>query len=181
LSYWRCSRGGGGLGLSLIIAIAHVTAAILLSALARVSCFRPALRALGVANGSGVSDTTGLPTKLGPDKNVAWKLELPFSRSSPIVVGDSVFVTSFEDEKLLTFRIESETGNIVWRKEIVRPRAADIFESNDPASPGPVSDGRNVYVFFADLGLVSYARDGTERWRTPRHDLCFWEITLITK
>ena len=28
---------------------------------------------------------------------------MSFSHSSPIVVGERVFVTSFEDEKLLTF------------------------------------------------------------------------------
>jgi outer membrane protein assembly factor BamB len=38
---------------------------------------------------------------------------------------------------------------------------------NGPASPTPVSDGRNVYVFFYDFGLVSYAPDGNELWRLP--------------
>ncbi|MGI8423372.1 MAG: PQQ-binding-like beta-propeller repeat protein, partial [Chloroflexota bacterium] len=35
------------------------------------------------------------------------------------------------------------------------------------ASPSPASDGTNVYVFFAELGLISYTADGQERWRLP--------------
>src|SRR5438128_480036 len=38
---------------------------------------------------------------------------------------------------------------------------------NDPASPTPVTDGSNVYVFFAGYGLLSYDADGKERWRLP--------------
>jgi outer membrane protein assembly factor BamB len=119
-------------------------------------------------NGSGVSSSTGLPVEFGPGKNVVWKVELPFSYSSPIVVGDRVFVTGFEDEKLLTFCLDRETGKILWQRGIVRERAAKITPSNGPATPTPVSDGEeNVYVFFPDLGLISYAADGKERWRQP--------------
>ncbi len=30
-----------------------------------------------------------------------------------------------------------------------------------------MSDGKNVYVFFQDFGLVSYDENGTERWKMP--------------
>ncbi len=49
-------------------------------------------------NGSGVSDTTGLPVEFGPGKNVVWKVTLPFSHSSPIVVGERVVVTYMNRE-----------------------------------------------------------------------------------
>lgn len=42
-----------------------------------------------------------------------------------------------------------------------------IYKANDGASPSPVSDGKNVFVFFAELGLISYGPDGKERWRVP--------------
>ncbi len=38
---------------------------------------------------------------------------------------------------------------------------------NSPASPSPVTDGTNVYVFFQEFGLVSYDGAGKERWRLP--------------
>ena len=40
-------------------------------------------------------------------------------------------------------------------------------ETNSPASPSPVTDGSNVYVFFGDFGLLSYDAAGEERWRLP--------------
>ena len=39
--------------------------------------------------------------------------------------------------------------------------------TNSPASPTPVSDGKNVYVFFGDYGLICYGVDGDERWKMP--------------
>ncbi|MGH9671692.1 MAG: PQQ-binding-like beta-propeller repeat protein, partial [Bryobacteraceae bacterium] len=36
-----------------------------------------------------------------------------------------------------------------------------------PASATPASDGRNVYAFFGDFGLISFGPDGNERWRLP--------------
>jgi outer membrane protein assembly factor BamB len=38
---------------------------------------------------------------------------------------------------------------------------------NSPASPSVATDGRNIFVFFADYGLLSYTADGKERWRRP--------------
>jgi hypothetical protein len=36
---------------------------------------------------------------------------------------------------------------------------------NDAASPSPVTDGRSLYAFFPDYGLVSYDLDGKDRWK----------------
>jgi len=118
-------------------------------------------------NGSGVAETTGLPVEFGLGKNVEWRTEAPFSRSSPIVAGGRVYLTAYEGEKLLTFCLDRRTGRIEWRREILRARPARIYKANDPASPSPASDGTNVYAFFGDFGLVSYGPDGNERWRLP--------------
>src|SRR5260370_10451611 len=40
-------------------------------------------------------------------------------------------------------------------------------KTNSPASPTPVSVGRNVYVFFGDYGIICYGVDGDERWEAP--------------
>ena len=44
-------------------------------------------------NGSGVSNATGLPAAFGPAKNINWRTEVPFGRSSPILAADRVIVT----------------------------------------------------------------------------------------
>ena len=118
-------------------------------------------------NGSGVSETIGVPTEFGAARNLSWKTLVPFGRSSPIVAGNRIFLTAAEGENLITLCLDRLTGKILWRREAKRARHMPMFKGNDVASPTPVSDATNVYVFFADLGLISYAPDGKERWRVP--------------
>jgi outer membrane protein assembly factor BamB len=116
-------------------------------------------------NGSGVAGDVGVPAAFGPAKNLAWKTAVPFARSSPVVTANRVFLTASEGEKLITLSLDRKTGKILWQRDVVRPRRMTIYRANDPASPSPVSDGKNVYAFFGELGLISYGPDGTERWR----------------
>lgn len=118
-------------------------------------------------NGSGVGESHALPAHFGPDKNVGWKAEVPFGRSSPIVAGGRLFLTAAEGENLVTLAFDASTGKQLWRREIKRAREHKIYKSNDPASPTPASDGENIFVFFADFGLISYSSAGKERWRHP--------------
>ncbi|MGH9861386.1 MAG: PQQ-binding-like beta-propeller repeat protein, partial [Candidatus Acidiferrales bacterium] len=118
-------------------------------------------------NGSGVSEAAGLPAEFGPSKNLLWKRPVPFGRSSPVVTEGRIYLTASEGDKLITLCLDRKTGKLLWRREVPRARHMPIYKANDPASPTPVSDGKNVYVFFAELGLISYGPDGTERWRLP--------------
>jgi outer membrane protein assembly factor BamB len=55
-----------------------------------------------------------------------------------------------------------------WRREAPRPRIQVIERpASGPVSATPTTDGRNVYVFFADFGLLGYGPDGNELWRIP--------------
>lgn len=118
-------------------------------------------------NGMGVAEGATLPAEFNSKKNVAWKTPVPFSRSSPVVTADRVFLTATEGDKLITIALDAKDGKVVWRREAVRARHMEMYKANDGASPSPVSDGKNVYVFFAELGLISYGPDGKERWRLP--------------
>jgi outer membrane protein assembly factor BamB len=118
-------------------------------------------------NSSGVSAETNLPVEMSPAKNVVWRTPVAPGHSSPILVGDSIFLTGWEGPNLLTYNLDRKTGAIRWRRELARPRQQELHKSNSPASPSPVSDGRNVYAFFTDFGLISYGPDGNERWRLP--------------
>jgi outer membrane protein assembly factor BamB len=118
-------------------------------------------------NSAGVSTSTNLPVEFGPSKNVVWKTPLPPGHSSPVLAGDRIFVTAFEDKKLFTICLDRATGKILWRREAPRPREQELHKSNSPTSPSAVSDGKNVWVFFTDFGLISYGFDGNERWKTP--------------
>ncbi len=118
-------------------------------------------------NGGGVSSATGLPTEFGPQKNVLWKAEVPFGRSSPIVSGDRIYLTATDGEKLITMALDRKSGKTLWRTELTRTHKQAIYKANDGASPSPVSDGKNVYAFFPDLGLVSFDAKGKQRWVLP--------------
>jgi outer membrane protein assembly factor BamB len=118
-------------------------------------------------NAQGVADEENLPVDFGPEKNVVWKTPLPDGPSSPSVAGDKIFLTGVEDERLFTFALERSTGRVLWRREAPRPRKQELQENNHPASPTPATDGENVYVFFADFGLLAYGPDGGELWRLP--------------
>ena len=139
-------------------------------------------------NGSGVSVSTGLPEVFGPEKNVVWKTPLPPGHSSPVLMRDRLFVTAYVEEKadgsqqpavgakgdaraknhkLLVICLERQTGKLLWQREVPRSREGRLQNVNNPASPSPVTDGTNVYVFFQEFGLISYDGAGKERWRLP--------------
>ena len=118
-------------------------------------------------NGSGVSISTRLPTELGPDTNVIWKTALPFGHSSPALTRDRIFLTATRSDRLVTICLDRQTGKILWEREAPRARVEKLDSRNGPAGPTPATDGTNVYVFFADFGLLSYDMDGRERWRVP--------------
>jgi outer membrane protein assembly factor BamB len=116
-------------------------------------------------NGTGVSETKGLPTEFGPGKNVVWKTELPPGHSSPVLTRDRIFVTAHSNDKLFVISLDRQTGKILWQKEAPRANAGRLQNVNGPASPSPVTDGTNVYVFFQDFGMISYDAEGKERWK----------------
>jgi len=118
-------------------------------------------------NGSGLSAEKNLPIEIGPGKNQIWRTSLPPGDSSPILVGNHIFLTAAEDGKLFTIALDRASGKILWRREAPRPRKENFQKTHGPASPSPASDGRQVYVFFGDYGLLAYGLDGEERWRVP--------------
>ena len=118
-------------------------------------------------NGAGVADEPKLPVEFGPNKNVVWKTVLPEGKSSPALTRDRIFLTAAEGNHLLTLCLDRASGKILWRREILADRAEVLHKLNHPASSSPITDGKNVYVFFGNFGLASYGPDGTERWKRP--------------
>jgi outer membrane protein assembly factor BamB len=132
--------------------------------------------------GSGVGQAQRLPVEFGPRKNVAWRTELPAGHSSPVIWGNRIFLTAAdpgarkdaglgkiieEGGKLYTICIDRVSGKILWKREAPRPRLERYQPTNSPASPSAVTDGKFVYVFFGDYGLLAYDLDGGERWKLP--------------
>ena len=122
-------------------------------------------------NGTGVSSAKNLPVEFGPASHVKWKTALPPGHSSPVFTDSHIFLTAHSAEKdayrLFVIALDRTTGTELWRHEVPRRQAGRRENVNGPASPSPVTDGANVYVFFQDFGLISYTAGGKERWRMP--------------
>jgi outer membrane protein assembly factor BamB len=125
----------------------------------------PQLRGPG---GSGLCPSCGrLPLEFGPQKNVLWKTEAPPGKSSPILVGDRIFLTASEGEDLITLCLSRTTGKLQWRRSIRAARREAQHALNHRAAPTAVSDGKSVFVFFADFGLAAYDFAGQLKWQLP--------------
>lgn len=133
-------------------------------------------------NGTGVSESA-VPTKFGLDQNLKWKLELPGKGvSSPIVVGDKVFVTcysgygitrgegSIDDLKRHLLCIDRKSGQTAWQRTVDSVPEEDPYSgagvpAHGYASHTPVSDGERVYVFYGKSGVVAYDLSGEKLWQ----------------
>ncbi len=120
-------------------------------------------------NGSGLCPTCGaMPTEFGPDRNVLWKADLPEGKSSPVLVGDRIFLTAAEGDDLITMSLSRATGKVQWQQSIRSARHETRHKLNHPAAPTVVTDGTSkVFVFFADFGLVAYSFEGKQLWQLP--------------
>ncbi len=133
-------------------------------------------------NGSGVS-TSSIPTEFGKESNMKWNIELPGRGvSSPIVVGDKVFVTCYsgygmggdddgelEDLKRHLVCISRKDGKTLWTATEDAAMPEDPWSgmgvpSHGYASHTPTSDGERVYAFFGKSGVFAYDMDGKKLW-----------------
>jgi outer membrane protein assembly factor BamB len=118
-------------------------------------------------NGTGVADTTPLPTDFGPDKHVIWKTAVPNGHSSPVLTDTRLFLTGQDGDALVVMGFDRASGKELWRREVPRRNKGRLDGPNGPASPSAVTDGERVYAFFQDFGLIAFTTDGKEVWRMP--------------
>ena len=135
-------------------------------------------------SGSGVSpESVATPVKWSDDENMKWSMDLPGKGvSSPIVVGDKVFVTAYsgygvgggnekiEDLKRHLVCVNRDDGKEVWSKEIAAVQPEDPYSgmgvpAHGYASHTPVSDGKHVFAFFGKTGVVAFDMDGNQKWQ----------------
>src|SRR5882757_3399754 len=67
--------------------------------------------------GAGIAEGQKPPVEVGPDKNVKWKISVPGGLSSPIVVGNLLEFTCFDDGKLITMAVHRADGKEAWDVE----------------------------------------------------------------
>ena len=112
----------------------------------------------------GLSESTKLPETWGESENLVWKLELPAAGSStPIVVGERIFLT-FEEDGQVKATCISEKGKTTWTRAVSEAKGRGNGERTH-ASPTPSSDGELLFVTSGTGEVVAFDLEGEEKWR----------------
>ena len=140
---------------------------------------------------SGAAEDQRLPDAWNPatGDNILWKTPIPgLAHSSPIVWGDTIFVTTaisgrgnatfkpglYGDgdasddrsaHKWMLYAIDKKTGKVRWERIAVdrEPRNKRHIKSTY-ASASPATDGRIVVAWFGSEGVYAYDLNGGLRW-----------------
>jgi outer membrane protein assembly factor BamB len=115
-----------------------------------------------------VATGAAVPAEFGPGKDIAWKVDLPGrGLSSPIVVGDKVFLTAADgpkQDRLHVLAFDAGTGTRLWRRTVWATGPTHSHPKTSMAAPTPVSDGRHVVALFATNDLVCLDLKGNVLW-----------------
>jgi len=138
--------------------------------------------------GQGHSLAKNLPVSWSDRENVTWAVDIPGEGwSSPILVGDRIFVTTAvgssddpdsRNRSLRTICLQAGSGETLWDVEVFQQQhdsTSRIHGKNSHASPTPISDGEFVFVHFGTNGTACLTLDGKIVWKNrdvvyePRH------------
>ena len=114
---------------------------------------------------NGTSGEKGLPVEFGPEKGVVWSVPMTgASASTPIVVGNRVFLSSADTEaqSLHAVCLDRLTGKTLWQHKVADGSKRD--DRSNYASPSPVSDGKTVVFFYGNGDLFAFDVDGKQLW-----------------
>lgn len=124
-------------------------------------------------DGAGVSTDSNVAVTWSDAENLSWNTPLPGAgSSSPIVVGDRIFVTCYSGEgdslKRQLVCVNRSDGKISWSRTNDAAQPEDAYQGylteHGYASNTPVSDGERVYAFFGKSGVVAFNLEGEQLW-----------------
>ncbi|MGE5198176.1 MAG: PQQ-binding-like beta-propeller repeat protein [Rhodospirillaceae bacterium] len=124
----------------------------------------------------GLVDGKGYPSTWSETENVVWRVQVPGrGHSSPIVWADRIFLTSASTDgasrSVLCFR--RADGKLLWERAVPEAPAEKLYPKNSYASSSPTTDGKLVYAYFGNAGLVAVDFDGKIVWHAK-----FGPVTL---
>jgi outer membrane protein assembly factor BamB len=110
-----------------------------------------------------------------------WKCPLPqWGASTPVIWGDSIFLTSHvDDDRLLLLCIDKKEGKVVWEKQVgagaamregPERREQKFHQLHNLASPSCVTDGKVVAAHFGNGDLAAYDFQGRQLWKRNLQD-----------
>src|SRR5688572_27351018 len=118
-------------------------------------------------SGNSVVNDPALPTKIEA-KNIQWAIDLPGrGLSSPIIVGDRIFVTCAtgpKQDRLHVICFNAKDGTKRWERQFTATGRTMAHEKTSVAAPTPASDGERVFAIFSSNDLVCLDLEGNLIW-----------------
>ncbi|MCB1066433.1 MAG: PQQ-binding-like beta-propeller repeat protein, partial [Verrucomicrobiae bacterium] len=111
-----------------------------------------------------------------PSENLLWNVELPgIGSSTPAVWGDQIFVTCGVDgeDGILAYDWK---GKLIWQKTLGAERAGK-HKNGSGSNPSPITDGKDLFVYYKSGTVASLTLDGELNWKTNLQEK-FGEDTL---
>jgi outer membrane protein assembly factor BamB len=116
---------------------------------------------------NGVSPDARPPAELGPE-TLAWQVALPGrGLSSPIVVGDRVFVTASSgptQDRLHVLCFAAGDGSLQWERQYWATGRTVTHDKTCVAAPTPCSDGERLFAFYSSNDVVCLDLEGNLLW-----------------
>ena len=117
-------------------------------------------------NACGVSENATPPIHIDPQKNLLWKIDVPWSSSSPSIWADRIFITTYHEGRLETRCYGRSDGKLIWKQGVIPSKVEEHHQfDNSPAAPTAATNGQQVVSYFGSFGLICYDFEGKELWR----------------
>ncbi len=117
---------------------------------------------------NGLGDDLLPPTTWSATDNIGWKAALPGrGLSSPIVVGDRVFVTcssGYRQDRLHVICFAVSDGAKLWERQFSATGRTIHHSKTCVASSTPASDGQRVFALFSSNDLICLDLEGNLEW-----------------
>ena len=117
--------------------------------------------------GTGVSDEKNLPVTWSATENVKWKVPLEGpGNSTPIVVGNRVFITSSPAKSDLRGLIcfDRENGKELWKQQVEYAEKEPTHQHQSVLCLVPRQRRQAGFAWYGSAGLYCYDLDGKEIW-----------------
>jgi outer membrane protein assembly factor BamB len=149
------------------------------SAAARVAFFVTAVLVPGLVagedwlawrgpKGTGQAEVASAPLVWSKTENVRWRVPLDGpGNSSPIVVGERVFITHSPAKSTLRglHCYDRQEGKLLWKHEVNYEENEPTHNTNPFCSGSPVSDGERVVAWYGSAGICCYGLEGKVQWK----------------
>jgi outer membrane protein assembly factor BamB len=120
------------------------------------------------SQGSGLAPGAILPVNLDAKRHLAWRSDLPGrGHSSPVILGDRVFVTCASGAKggrLHVLCLDANTGAKRWERQFWATGRTTTHEKISGAAPTAASDGDRIFALFSSNDLFCLDLDGNLLW-----------------